>query len=717
MFKRLIFKFLMFQRSRKRLLLVALAAGLTIMLVPGSAMAATQTASPTFTGSGSQTSILSALAVCDTCAPDALFSGPFNSFGFGVGVSVQAQASWNNPSAIGMQYTAGNLRHGQTLDLSDTLTPGAGSVTVNYSVSGVVAVYGTQAGGSDESCAVVTVSNATCNGWELTNDNLTLGPVTDSDTIPCTMPLPGDSPRTCTATKSIQLFKEDFFGIASAEADLILDESVTVTGTGVTTLRTAVVSGGPSIPDKNLTFTGTSPSTVADPITISCAQPAGNDLSYSLTNIGGYTADPVTYDGDLKFHLTANVLGIGLGFTTPALLSTSGADLGPITMTAPDQQVDLGPVLANNIPPMANPGGPYSGNEGSPITFDGSGTTSVCGLGSTTLVWNFSDGGVAYGVSPQHTFEGPGVYSGVLTATDVDGNVGTATFSVTVANQPPVANAGPNTSSEWGVPVALNGSAVDPGTNEQSLLSYSWDFGDGTPSATGGPGVHHTYATPGTFTATFTACDPENACGTSTTQVAVSTRGTTLSYTGVTTSDVTDPATLSASLVDDQGQAVVGRTVSFYADGSSTAFASAATNAAGTASVAFPWPSGSAGTHTVVAKFGGDSMYRTSSFSTAFSVSKDGTILKYTGPASSKPSKSVTLTGSLTDDMFRGLGGLAVTFTLGSQSCTGTTNGSGIASCTIAKLVQNPGNYLVTASFGGNVDYLPSSASTAFKIG
>lgn len=95
----------------------------------------------------------------------------------------------------------------------------------------------------------------------------------------------------------------------------------------------------------------------------------------------------------------------------------------------------------------------------------------------------------------------------MLTATDPDGNVGTATFSVNVPNLPPVANAGPNMSTEWGVPVTLNGSAVEPGTNEQPFLTYSWDFGDGTPSASGGASVKHTYAAPGTYTATFKACD------------------------------------------------------------------------------------------------------------------------------------------------------------------------------------------------------------------
>jgi hypothetical protein len=571
--------------SVRKVLAFVSAVGLVVVLaglLPGRASAATQTVSPTFTGSGSQTSVLSALAVCDPCAPDALFSGPFSSFGFGVGVTIQAQASWSNPSTIATSYTQSSLRHGQTLDLTDTLTPAAGSVTVDYSVTGDVAVYGSDLGGSDESCAIVTVTPTTCNDWVETTDNLTLGPLTASDTIPCAMPLPGDSPRTCTATKSITLFNEDFFGIASAEADLILDESVTVMGTGVSSLRIAVINGGPTIPDSSLTFDGTSPSTVSDPIQIGCSEPVGNDLIYSLTDLG-YSADPITYSGDLKFHLTASVLGIGAGFTTPAFASTTGADLGPIAMSAPDQQVDLGPVLANNLPPTANSGGPYAGSEGSPITFDGSGSSSVCGLDNLTLAWKFSDGGIAFGLDPQHTFEAPGVYSGELTATDSDGNVATSTFSIDVANLPPVVHAGPDMSTEWGVPITLQGSAHDPGTDEQQFLTYSWDFGDGSPSASGGASATHAYVAPGTYVATLTACDPENACTSDTADVVVTQRSTTTTYTGPNKSTPSKTLTLSATVVDDLGQPVAGRTVTFTLGAQSI---TATTNSSGVASAA-----------------------------------------------------------------------------------------------------------------------------------
>jgi hypothetical protein len=605
-------------RLRKTALRLCLAVGLPVLalgFVPGAAYAATQSVTPTFSGSGSNTDIVSLIAVCDECAPDVFFSGPFNTWGLGLEATVQAQASWNNPSTVDMSYTASNLRHGQTLDLADKLTTGAGSVNVTYSASGLLGLYGTQQTGN-LSCADAQVSGAQCNGWESTTDTLSIGPITGSDTIPCVMPLPGESPRDCSNTKTIKLWDTDIFDFIDVEVNLILEETVHVTGSGVTSLRIAVISGGPSIPNQTLTFGGSSPSTVSDPIAISCSQPVGNALMYSLTNLS-YTANPATYTGDVKIGLEATVFGFSVGsYTTPALFTTTGANLGPIGMGAPDQQVDLGPVLANNVPPTVDTGGPYSGVEGTPITFDGTGSTSVCGFDNLTLVWNFSDGGVAFGSNPQHTFLHSGTFSGLLTATDSDGNVASKAFSVSVGNLPPVANAGPNMSTKWGIAVTLNGSAVDPGTDEQPFLTYKWEFGDGTPSASGGPNVNHVYALPGTYVATFTACDPLNACNSSTTQVTVNRRATTTTYTGPNQANSSKNVALSATVVDEFGQAVAGRTVAFVLGSQSI---SATTDSSGVATATIKLNQ-KHGAYTVSATFGGDVKYVGSADSRTFTI-------------------------------------------------------------------------------------------------
>jgi hypothetical protein len=604
---------------RKALLTGLLTLGLAILglAFAGRASAATQTVTPTFTGSGSNTDILSAIAVCDECAPDAFFNDPTNfiqTWGFGVSGTVQAQASWSNPSTIDANYSAGDIRHGKTVTVNDTLTTGSGSVTINYSVSGLVGLFGSPDTGS-LSCAAAAVSNADCNDWVPTTDTLGLGPITGSDTIPCQMPLPGESPRDCTNTKTINLWSADLFDFASVSVDLILDETVHVTGSGVTTVRIAVVSGGDAIANQPLAFGGSSPSTVADPIAVSCSQPVGSDLNYTLTNLA-YGAEPATYTGDVKLKLSASAFGFGGSYTTDPLVSSSGADLGPIAMTAPDQAMDLGPVLPNTTPPSVNAGGPYSGVEGTPVSFDGSASTAVCGLGSANVVWHFSDGGVAFGLHPQHTFHGPGTYSGQLVITDSDGNTSTASFNVPIANLPPVASAGPDSAAEWGVSVPLNGSAVDPGTDEQSLLTYSWNFGDGSPSASGGASVMHAFAAPGTYTATFTACDPYHACGSSTMNVVVSMRSTTLTYTGPNQANSSKNVTLTAQLVDDLGQPVAGRLVAFTLG---TQTIGATTNASGVASATIRLNQ-KHDTYTVAASFGGDSKYGSSSGSQTFTI-------------------------------------------------------------------------------------------------
>jgi WD40 repeat protein len=59
--------------------------------------------------------------------------------------------------------------------------------------------------------------------------------------------------------------------------------------------------------------------------------------------------------------------------------------------------------------------------------------------------------------------------------------------------------------------------------------------------------------------------------------------------------------------------------------------------------------------------------------------------------------------------------GQTITFTLGTQSCTGTTGASGVAACSIT-LNQVPGSYTVNASFAGSGNDQASSDSTGFTI-
>ena len=79
-------------------------------------------------------------------------------------------------------------------------------------------------------------------------------------------------------------------------------------------------------------------------------------------------------------------------------------------------------------------------------------------------------------------------------------------------------------------------------------------------------------------------------------------------------------------------------------------------------------------------------------------MTKRDTTLGYTGPLSSAPSKTVTLTANARRRVRPARRGKKVTFVLGTQTATGTTDATGKASANI-KLTQKPGSYALSATF------------------
>jgi hypothetical protein len=76
----------------------------------------------------------------------------------------------------------------------------------------------------------------------------------------------------------------------------------------------------------------------------------------------------------------------------------------------------------NEFPPQADAGGPYTGTVGSPVHFDGTGSTDPDGDESAlTYEWDFGDGDTGTGPSPMHTYDADGTYTVRLRVTDAQG--------------------------------------------------------------------------------------------------------------------------------------------------------------------------------------------------------------------------------------------------------------------------------------------------------
>jgi hypothetical protein len=191
-----------------------------------------------------------------------------------------------------------------------------------------------------------------------------------------------------------------------------------------------------------------------------------------------------------------------------------------------------------------------------------------------------------------------------------------------------------------------------------------------------------------------------------------------------TSSDFADPATVSATLTSAGGP-IVGANVTFTLDpGSSAAVCHGTTDASGFASCSLT-PTMAAGSYPLVASFSGSSVPFIAGIdtTTTFTVLPEQDSLTYTGPTSAVQGQPLTLTSTLaTDDPSASTAvvGRAVTMTLGSgtdaQSCVGTTDAQGHASCTIPSVLQHTASVSASARFAGDGSYQAATVAALVDI-
>jgi len=153
--------------------------------------------------------------------------------------------------------------------------------------------------------------------------------------------------------------------------------------------------------------------------------------------------------------------------------------------------------------PTANAGSDLTVNEDIPVALDGS--TSSDNVGITAYTWTFTDVTIKTltGEKPTYTFNTPGTYTITLNVTDAAGNWATDTVIITVLDvTPPIANAGQDQTVNAGTIATFDASAS---TDNMGIVSYEWDFGDGTTGI--GITTTHTYTNPGNYTVTLTVRD------------------------------------------------------------------------------------------------------------------------------------------------------------------------------------------------------------------
>jgi gliding motility-associated-like protein len=163
-------------------------------------------------------------------------------------------------------------------------------------------------------------------------------------------------------------------------------------------------------------------------------------------------------------------------------------------------------------PPAANfsVGAPYC--VGKPITFTDNSTVAP---GSTLAQWewNFGDGSpivvATTGADQVHIYAATGTYNATLKVTTSSSCESTVfTFPVIISANPVANFSFPNICLPAGAAQFTNLSTISDGT--QALITYNWDFGDGSPAVTTINPLHN-YAGVGPYNVTLTATS-NNGC-------------------------------------------------------------------------------------------------------------------------------------------------------------------------------------------------------------
>lgn len=168
-------------------------------------------------------------------------------------------------------------------------------------------------------------------------------------------------------------------------------------------------------------------------------------------------------------------------------------------------------------PPPITPIASLSSSPSVLFTGEALSLTAGCNLAASFL-FDYGDG--TSGSDPTHSYSSPGVFTIKVTASTSNG-VAFATASVKVLSPSSVPKARIQTSeivAFVNTPLTFDGSSsTDP---ENQTLSFSWNFGDGSPAGSGSV-ISKVYTLEGTRTVTLTITDSDGLSNSSTLEIEV----------------------------------------------------------------------------------------------------------------------------------------------------------------------------------------------------
>jgi len=232
-----------------------------------------------------------------------------------------------------------------------------------------------------------------------------------------------------------------------------------------------------------------------------------------------YTSEVITFNASVSYDLDGNIVSFFWDFgdganATGVVVGHAYADDGnyTVTLTVTDDDGASASTAAtktvlNRVPVAIFTESAEMVHTGETITFNASDSYDLDGT-IVSYFWDFGDETNATGMIVEHSYPDEGVYTVTLIITDDDGATDATTATKTVLNRPPVAVFTESAETVYtGEVIYFNASASYD--SDGTIVSYFWDFGDGS-NATGVT-VEYAYADDGNYTVTLTVTDDDGA--------------------------------------------------------------------------------------------------------------------------------------------------------------------------------------------------------------
>ena len=278
-------------------------------------------------------------------------------------------------------------------------------------------------------------------------------------------------------------------------------------GEALFTMKSYITDGTESEPSQPYSYifsTGLKAKIVADVQKGESPLPVAFDAATSTGDIVLY--DWMFGDGETGTGSLTNHTYIASGNYTTTLkvtdhLNATDSEIASIVVTEPQ--------TTNTQPSAVISSSSSVGTAPLSIEFDATASTDEGGS-ILTYEWDFGDGGKASGAVVNHTYHEAGKYDAKLTVTDNGGLTDTNSTPVLVGQPTEESNKAPTavitaSINKGHAPLSVSFDGGKSFDEDGNVVSYTWNFGDGTSST--GSDVTHIFSEPAEYTVTLKVKD------------------------------------------------------------------------------------------------------------------------------------------------------------------------------------------------------------------